>query len=83
MSEVSAKTTVQTQNLIAPDAPIQGEPSVSENSITVNWEEALMATRYTVYYGTDEDIANAEVVEVGNVTSYTINDLAYGTEYLQ
>ena len=80
-SDPSEKTAVKTQKMTVPDVPVQGEPTVAENSITVNWERALMASKYIVYYGTEDDIENAESVVVGDVLSYTLTDLAYATQY--
>ena len=67
--------------IAVPSAPKQNAPTPSGNSITVSWSPAKGATSYTVYYGKSSYFSNAEPIIAGDVTSTTINNLAYKTTY--
>ena len=51
------------------------------NSETLTWSAAANATYYSIVYGTTPGVYQYGVANVGNVTSYTINDLTPGVNY--
>lgn len=51
------------------------------SSATLVWTKEELATHYTIYYGTDPDNFTHSVVNTGNVTSFTINELDPNASY--
>ena len=51
------------------------------NSQTLTWSSVANATYYSIVYGTAPGVYKYGVPNVGNVTSYTINDLAPRVTY--
>jgi len=76
-------------NAIIEEAPIAPPQevvvTVAGNSISLNWvpnQEGDLAG-YKIYWGsTEANRAYSEMVDVGNLTSYTLNSMASGTYYL-
>lgn len=57
-------------------------PAVAAQSVTLAWDASTEPdlAGYRVYYGTAQRQYSAHI-DVGNVTTFTINDLADGTYY--
>jgi len=74
--------TIRTDAPISPPTGFTATAGV--NSIILNWSpnpEADLAG-YRVYYGANSGYPYANVVDVGNVTNYTINGITAGTYYV-
>ena len=64
-----------------PAAPVQHTPEVYMRKITVSWDVFEGAESYSVYYGTENDIAQSTEVTGVTDTQYVIENLAAGTTY--
>lgn len=66
-----------------PDAPILFQPSSSSKSgkVTLSWNPVAKATTYTLAYGLSSRNYIYGAVNIGNVTSYTVNSLTPGQKY--
>ena len=66
-----------------PDAPILSQPSSSSKSgkVTLSWNPVSKATTYTLAYGLSSRNYIYGAVNIGNVTSYTVNSLTPGQKY--
>lgn len=66
------------------NTPFQANAPPSGASVQVSWDAVSGATSYRVYYGTNTglyDQAFGSGINVGNVTTYTINGLSPGVTY--
>ena len=64
-----------------PDVPTLENPTVSGNSIALNWNAVTGATTYRIYYNTENDYNTATLVDKIRNTTYTLADLEYDTIY--
>ena len=64
-----------------PAAPVQHAAEAYMRKITVSWDAFEGAESYSVYYGTENDIAQATEVTGITETQYVIENLAAGTTY--
>ena len=64
-----------------PAAPVQHELQVYMRQITVSWDPLADADCYHVFYGTSDNILEADFVTVDSGTSRVIADLEAGTTY--
>lgn len=64
---------------VTPDAPVISAVEPGPQRLTISWGAVTHATRYKLYYGTASVSDN--VLNVGNVTSYTLEGLTDGASY--
>jgi len=62
-----------------PGVPVLVSASPQNQSAVLSWNAAANATEYRVYYGSAAVTEN--MIDVGNVTGFTVNGLTNGTAY--
>jgi len=63
-----------------PAAPVLNTAAAGNGQVALSWASSTGATSYSIAYGTTPGVYGAPAV-VGNVTSYTVNNLTNGTPY--
>jgi hypothetical protein len=63
-----------------PGVPVLVSAGPQNQSVVLSWNAATGATGYTVYYGVS--LVTENMIDVGNVTSFTVTGLENGTEYV-
>ncbi|MBI5208121.1 MAG: fibronectin type III domain-containing protein [Candidatus Firestonebacteria bacterium] len=66
---------------IIPFAPENLMSDISQNELTITWDKAPNATKYTVYYSESENVKESHDFVVTEATSFTIKGLPPGTKY--
>lgn len=65
---------------VTPDAPVISAVQPGPQRLTISWGAVTNATQYKLYYGT-ASVSDNTPLNVGNVTSYTLEGLTDGVSY--
>jgi len=68
---------------VIPAIPVLDQPTVSNQTLTLSWTAVSGATGYRVYYDVDDGTSSppTTMIDVGDVTSYSLTGLTNNTNY--